>query len=271
MGSPPPLRARAAAVPAYEPADRWATGGVAALIAAVVVAVAGCGGGDDAAGARTRPATPPAGATATAAPSGNAAGRGPVPPALGHVESAAEDTIDYALAGRRGRVVATARSLKAAADGPAGAELRAAGVPAAEIAEFRDRATRVAELAPTAPLLSVALASNRAFAMVPGFFALYETPVPAAVMGLDHLDFEAKLRATARDGAGLRAASAGLGRTWADLRPGVVSAGGAGVARVFDAHVVRLRRLAGGGDATAAVREAQHGLDLVDEIEGVYR
>ena len=55
------------------------------------------------------------------------------------------------------------------------------------------------QLAPSAPLLDVALASNRVFALVPGFFARYETPVPASVTELDYLDFEAKLESRAHD------------------------------------------------------------------------
>jgi DNA-binding transcriptional LysR family regulator len=48
--------------------------------------------------------------------------------------------------------------------------------------------------------------TNRAFGLVPGFFALYESRVPADVIQLDYLDFEAKLRAKAGDGAALRSA-----------------------------------------------------------------
>src|SRR4051812_3822011 len=171
------------------------------------VALAGCG---------ANPAT-----TTRAQP------RGPVPPALRTVESAAEDTIDFALAGRREKALKTARTLQATADGPAARSLRAAGVPEGEIAGFRARAAVVARLAPHADLLRVALASNRAFAYVPVFFARYETKVPAAVQQLDHLDYEAKLQAIAHDDLSLRGAARQLARTWKGLRRGVVRAGGA--------------------------------------------
>jgi hypothetical protein len=199
-----------------------------------------------------------------------AAKHGPIPASLRTAESASEDTIDLALAGRRAKVVEKANSLKKVAHGSAAAALHAAGVSDRRIAEFRARADTVARLAPHAALLRVALAANRAFGLIPGFFALYDSPVPAQVTALDHLDFEAKLQAKAGDAAALRAAVAGLERTWARLRPGVVAAGGVSVARKFDAHVARLRRLAAhAGPATA--REAQRGLDLVDEIEAVYQ
>jgi len=135
---------------------------------------------------------------------------------------------------------------------------------------FRARAQEVARLAPTAGLLRVALASNRAFALIAGFFAHFESRIPAQVSALDHLDFEAKLQATAGDRTALRSAAAELERTWAALRPGVVDVGGARVARRFDAHVARLLALSAAGGRPAA-REAQRGLDLVDEIEAVYQ
>jgi hypothetical protein len=232
--------------------------------ALAVVALAGCGGDDRPAHSTDLAGDRPAAPQRQAAPP-----RGPVPPILRTVESAAEDTIDLALAGDRAKAVRGARKLKAAADGPAAAELRKAGVSAAEIADFRARAQAVAQLAPRADLVRVALASNRAFELVPDFFARYRSPVPAEVLRLDHLDFEAKLRARAGDTAGLRGAAGRLAQTWAGLRPDVVRAGGTGPAARFDAHVRRLRRLAGRGGRRAQ-REAQRGLDLVDEIEHVY-
>jgi hypothetical protein len=239
---------------------------LAAAASIVGVLAGGCGGSDEQGAAST---TTAARTTApNAAPA--AARRGPIPRALRAAESDAEDTIDLALAGRRARVVAKARALKAVADGPARSVLGAAGVTDAEIAEFRARADEVAALAPRAPLLRVAIASNRAFGLIPNFFAHYDSPIPPQVTALDHLDFEAKLQARAGDAAALRSAVNGLGRMWARLRPGVVAAGGRRVAARFDAHVARMGRLAADG-GPAAAREAQHGLDLVDEIEAVYR
>jgi hypothetical protein len=228
--------------------------------------VAGCGGDAQ------RTATTTAATTGTAsvpAATVGAARRRPIPRVLRTAESAAEDTIDLALAGKRRRVVEKADALKAVAHGPAGPALRAAGVSGSEIAAFRARADEVARLAPGGELLQVALASNRAFGLIAGFFAHFESPVPAAVTALDHLDFEAKLEAKAGNAAALRSAVDGLDRTWSKLRADVVKAGGARVASKFDAHVERMRRLAGVG-GSGAVKEAQHGLDLVDELEAVY-
>ena len=225
-----------------------------------LVVLAGCGGDEQQAGDDARPT-----ATATAT-----APRGPVPPALRTVESAAEDTIDHALAGDRAKAVRTARALLAAADGSARRALTDAGVGRGPIQDLHDRSAAVARLAPKGDLLAVALAANHAFELVPGFFARYQSRVPAGVLTLDHLDFEAKLRARAHDSAQLQAASTQLRATWGLLRPGVVRAGGARPAAAFDAHVRRLGRLASGTAGAEAAREAQHGLDLVDELEEVY-
>jgi hypothetical protein len=242
-----------------------------ALIGTVAAATSGAGAlasgcrGDDA--GEGSAATDTVGG-APHASNGTARG-GPIPDAVMTVESTAEDTIDFALAGKRDKAVETANALKAAANGPVADALRTAGVSGSEIAEFRVRANQVAKLAPQADLLVVALASNRAFAMVPGFFALYKSRVPADVMELDHLDFEAKLQAKAGHSEALRSAVHRLDRTWAKLRPGFMKAGGDRVAPKFDSHVKRMQRLASGG-GLAAEAEAQHGLDLVDELENVY-
>jgi hypothetical protein len=245
---------------------------MAAVIRGLVVAamagtlVAACGESGERTGASTAAKT--SGAGGRTAPAG-AARHGPIPPALRTAESAAEDTIDLALAGKRAKVVANANALKAVADGPAEAALRAAGVSDGQIAEFRARADQVAKLAPKADLLRVALASNSAFGLLPEFFALYDSPVPAAVTALDHLDFEAKLQAKAGAAAALRSAVTRLDRTWLTLRPDVVKSGGARIAAKFNAHVKRMERLAAAGNR-AAGKEAQRGLDLVDELEAVY-
>jgi hypothetical protein len=228
--------------------------------------VAACGESGARTGASTAGKTTAAGGRTVPA---GAVRHGPIPRALRTAESAAEDTIDLALAGKRAKVVAKANALKAVADGPAGPALHAAGVSDGQIAEFRARADEVAKLGPRADLLRVALASNRAFGLMPGFFALYDSPVPAAVTTLDHLDFEAKLQAKAGAPAALRSAVTGLDRTWLKLRPDVIRSGGARVAARFDAHVKRMEHLAAAGNR-AADKEAQHGLDLVDELEAVY-
>lgn len=196
---------------------------------------------------------------------------GPIPAELGAAESASEDTIDLALAGKRDRVVVTANRLKDLANGPLIKKVRSAGAKEAVISDFKQSAARVAQLAPEADLLSVAIESNHAYGDVTEFFALFASKVPADVSRLDHADFEAKLRATAKQNLPLGDAVHSLAGTWTRLRPGFVKAGGSKVAPKFDAHVKRMERLLDTSDWNAIIHEAQHGLDLVDELEDVYR
>jgi hypothetical protein len=243
--------------------------GARALLVAGIgfgVVLGGCGAADE----RTATTASAPRTTQTATTTVSPGNRGPIPAALRTAESDAEDTIDLALAGNRARAVEKAHDLRAVADGAAARALRSAGVSGGEIAEFRVRARTVARLAPSAGLLDVALASNRAFELMSGFFARYDSPIPPTVTALDHLDYEAKLEARAGNVAAIGSAVKELGRTWASLRPDVIKAGGEHVAARFDAHVARLERLAARG-GPAVAREAQRGLDLVDEIEAVYR
>jgi hypothetical protein len=196
--------------------------------------------------------------------------KAPIPASLRTAESASEDIIDLALQHKRVAVVARAKVLKAVADGPAARALRRSGAPAAEIVEFQHRAAVVARMAAGAPLLDVALASDAAFELVPAFFERYRDRVPATVTTLDYLDFTAKLQSLKANARALEAAVGVLERTWGRLRPHVVAAGGERVVPKFDAHVRAMRKLVANRRPARTQREAQRGLDLVDELERVY-
>jgi hypothetical protein len=118
----------------------------------------------------------------------------------------------------------------------------------------------------------VALAANHAFEVVARLFGKFQSDVPAPVLTLDYLDFEAKLRALAHDIDPLRAAVTRLSSTWGELAKTFPSGDKAGAVRGrFDAHVAAMTSLAAAGtDFDGMAAEAQHGLDLVDEIEEVY-
>ena len=206
----------------------------------------------------------------TEPPVDGGAPKGAVPASLASAESAAEDLIDEALAGRRDQVVANADELAMVASGPLAAALRKAGVAPAEISSFQRRALEVKRLAPRAPLIDVALASNHAFELMPDFFARFDVDAPPDVTRLDYLDFEAKLQSKAGDAAKLGSAVRRLGGVWTRLRPEVVRAGGRKAAADYDAHVKAMIGLSGNAHAAATQQEAQHGLDLVDAIEHVF-
>jgi hypothetical protein len=197
--------------------------------------------------------------------------QGPVPRSLNTVESAAEDTIDFAHAGDRAKVIATARKLQRAAAGRASADLRKAGVPADTITALQDRARLVSSLSRTSGFLRLSLGANQVSALMPEFFAHYASPIPPAVQSLDYLDREAQLRSRAGDETSVAAAVDDLSSTWTVLRPDVIKAGGAKVAARFSRHVAAMRRLAKGSDAAALQAEAARGLELVDALENVFR
>lgn len=193
----------------------------------------------------------------------------PVPTVLAATESSAEDLVDYALQAQRGKLVAGAKELQAAA-GSAGVALRKAGASPAAVTLLQKRAARVAALAPKASFIRVALAANAVSQLMPGFYARFSDPVPPTVLALDYLDREAQLRSIAGEQEAVRAAVVRLGSTWKTLRPRVTGAGGASVASRYDAHVAAMTRLAQSGDAASLQREAVRGLDLVDLLEGVF-
>lgn len=205
-----------------------------------------------------------------AAPVASGASQSTVPTSVQGAESAAEDTIDLALADKRDQAVASANDLVSLANGAAAEDLAKAGVAPSQIRELQRRAAELAKLAPSAEPVAVALAANRSFELIAGFLGSYEDPVPADVITLDYLDFEAKLQALAGDGRSAAAAVTRLASTWDGLRAGVAAAGGTDAAGEFDSHVANMQQLSQSGDLDALSAEAQRGLDLVDMIEAVY-
>ena len=195
--------------------------------------------------------------------------KAPVPASLTDVESAAEDIVDFALAGDRRSVIAKASALEAAARGSVTTALADVGVPSARVTLLKKRANHVAQLARAAPLVGVALAANAVSELMPSFYARFQNRVPPSIFMLDYLDREAQLRSLARQPDQVAAAVKELGRTWGQVQPKVVSAGGAREAAAYRAHVSAMKRLLSRGNA-ALQAEAVRGLALVDELEQVF-
>lgn len=227
----------------------WGTPRALALLAAVALAVGGCGAGDES----------------------DTPARSSIPQSLRVVESGAEDTTDFILAGEREKAIRSAAALRRAAQGTAAGDLADAGVAPAQIDELQARASALMKIVAHGRAIDVALAANRAFELVPALFAVYRDRVPAQVTRLDYLDFEAKLQALAGHRRKVAGAVRGLDEVWTALRKQVVAAGGMAPAVRFDEHVRAMRRLVKRDAGTRVLaREAQHGLDLVDEVEEVY-
>ena len=198
-------------------------------------------------------------------------GRRSVPRSLSKAESAAEDTIDLVLAGQRDKAVRSAGSLDKLAHGDLAGDLEGVATKE-ELGELQARAAELAKIAPAGDPVAVALAANHAFEIVARLFGKFRSDVPAAVLTLDYLDIEAKLRATAREVDPFRSAVTRLSATWGELSKTVPPGEKAAAARRrFDDHVAAMTVLAAAGtDFERMVDEAQHGLDLVDDLEAVY-
>ncbi len=186
-------------------------------------------------------------------------------------ESAAEDSIDLILAGKRDKAVKSAATLDDLAQRDLARDLE--GIASKEeLGELQARASELAKIAPTGEPIEVALAANHAFELVAQLFGKFQSAVPGTVLVLDYLDFEAKLRALAHEIDPVRATVTRLSTTWSELLKTYPSGDKASAARGrFEAHVAAMTTLATAGtDFDGLAKEAQHGLDLVDELEEVY-
>jgi len=198
-------------------------------------------------------------------------GRKSIPRSLSRAESAAEDSIDLILADKRDKAIRSAATLDQLAQRDLAKDLE--GVASKEeLGELQARAAELARIAPSGEPIAVALAANHAFELIAQLFGKFHSDVPGTVLVLDYLDFEAKLRALAHDIDPVRATVTRLATTWSELAKNFPSGDKAIAVRGrFDAHVAAMTSMATAGtDFDGMATEAQHGLDLVDEIEEVY-
>jgi hypothetical protein len=221
---------------------------MAALGVALAVLAAACGGGGE-----------------------GREGHAGVPRSLTKAESAAEDCIDLILAGKRDQAIRSANTLDALTQRDLPDDLEGVATKE-ELGELQARASELAKIAPTGEPITVALAANHAFEVVATLFGKYSSAVPGAVMTLDYLEFETKLRAVAHELDQVRANVTRVSATWTVLTGNFPAGDKANAAKGrFDAHVAALNALAAAGtDFDGLAKEAQHGLDLVDELEEVY-
>jgi hypothetical protein len=194
-----------------------------------------------------------------------------VPASLGATESDAEGVVELALLADRAGMRTKAAKLKADADDAASGPLADVDVGAEELRQLRERAARVDELAREDGMtLEVALAANAVSALMPRLFAHFEVTVPPEVLELDYLEREVELRSRIHEDQAVSMTITQLRRTWQQLRPQVIDAGGKETAALFAKHVAALQRLRRKGDESALQREARNGLELVDGLERVF-
>jgi hypothetical protein len=197
-----------------------------------------------------------------------AAAKKPPPQILEATESSAEDLIDYALDNDRSRVVAGAQKLNRTA-AQAVPVLRGAGPTNAQLSVLRQRAARVASVSRSGRFITVALAANSVSELMPGLYSRFSVAIPPAVLSLDYLEREAELRARAGQKGRVPALVHRLATTWSGLRARVRARGGRKEAAAFDKHVAAMKRLAPAA-GVGLQREADVGLELVDDLENVF-
>jgi hypothetical protein len=202
---------------------------------------------------------------------GGESGRRTAPKALGRAESAAEDSIELILAGRRDQAVRSSALLDQLAQGDLPDDLEGV-ISKEELGELQGRSAELARITPDGEPIDVALAANHAFELLARLSGHFDSDVPSGVRLLGYCDREAKLRATARELDGARSAAERLAATWAELVTTFPVGEKASQARSkFEAHATALSALAvTGTDFDGMVREADHGLALVAEIEAVF-
>lgn len=239
---------------------------VGAVLATAIVGASATGAvvaGRDAPARAPNPTAQAATPALLTAPAGST-----VPKPLMRAESAAEDVIGFLEQGKAAKSKAAARGLRELAHGAAADALRRAGAPESQIVTLQRRADRTARLALSqASPLRVALAANGVSQLMPAFYGRYQDPVPPAVLKLDYLGREVQLRSQGGEAARQRAAVREIAATWRALRPALVKAGGLDVARSYDANVRALKQ---DGSPRMVQREALTGLEIVDQMEGVF-
>lgn len=212
-----------------------------------------------------------AGATACGSDGGDGAGGRSIPKSLRRAESAAEDSIDPVLANKRAETIRRTVALDQLAQGELAEDLEGIATKE-ELGELQGRAAELARIAPEGEPIEVALAANRALEPIARVFGRFASDVPNAVMMLGYYEFEAKLRALAGQLDGVRSAVDRLSSTWTELvKTFPAGEEPAATRSPSEAHAGAMTSLvAAGTDFDGMAREAEHGLDLVDELKAVY-
>jgi hypothetical protein len=240
------------------------------FVAAAVLTMSGCGSDEKQAPSESANLPPPT-TTEPIPPPPARPTAGRVPRAISQTESAAEDLVDFARARKRAKVVAQADKLRGLTQSSAAAALSKAKAPEPLVRALQDQAQVIAQLADSAGFLQLALAANQVSGLMPNIYSYYSDPVPPAVLKLDYLDREAQFRSITNEPASMQDAVAQLSSTWKTLQPQVVKAGGDKEAVRYSRHVGAMRRLAENLNRPALRKEAATGLQLVDELEAVFR
>lgn len=193
-----------------------------------------------------------------------------VPAALKQIEGDAEGAYDEALAGHVAAVAKVAATIDTGWKAFR-VEAEAAGGRTEDLAAMDAAiAGLVSAAANTTDAILLARAANAVSGPMDELFALYEAPVPPAVLALDYLGREVVLDARQADYAGADQHVSTIEATFATFRAELVADGGEQDAKDYDASVAAMREDVKAPDAKKLEADANVGLELVDAMEGVF-
>lgn len=192
-----------------------------------------------------------------------------VPVALTSMEGEAEVAYDKALVTDLPGVKAAARAI-AAGWSRFRVEVLRDGVDARTV-DGMDAAVANLTVASNSPdRLTLARAANGVSAWMSDLFAVYNPPVPPAVIELDYRGREVVLDALTPDLPAAAADLRALDEIWLNLRSQVERAGGGATVLDFDADLVVVLEAVTAGDAGSIVVATNALLDRVDALEQVF-
>ncbi len=193
-----------------------------------------------------------------------------VPAQLDNVESAAEDAYDLALSGDINGARAKAQALSDDWDNfkPDAVNAGASSQLVQQVDQAVTAFTQTASQ--SSNKFAVARAANGVSRYMDQLYRLYSPTVPPAVMRLDYLGRELALDGRQGRLQQARQTLTTTRSTWQALQPTLIDAGGqtvaGGYATTLDAIAAAIDR----GDGAQLTRQANHSLDLVDDMERVF-
>ena len=195
---------------------------------------------------------------------------GVVPDSLQAIEEAAEDIIDYVPSGNWDRVNTDVQVMASAWQ-----EYQAESGNAEVSQELKDAMTSALGQLQTASQAKDASdtlqASNDVSAAVINLFSLYDPQIPTDIGRLDVLERQVILDVAAQDYDAAVTTFSTIKTVWEKVKPSVTEHNGEDVIAQFEASLAIQKSALDTKDDAALTNEAKLALELVDELENVFR
>ena len=194
---------------------------------------------------------------------------GVLPNSLITIEAAAEDIIDFAPSGDWDKISTDVTEIENAWKSYE-PQAKKDGV-SQEIQDAMNSALTKLQAASTSKDASATMqGSNDVSAAVVELFALYNPKVPADIGRLDVLERQVILDATAKDYSAAKTSLAKTKSVWEEVKPAVLEHNGKDVVAQFEASLTAQESALNAKDDAVLTKEARNGLEIVDELEGLY-